>query len=136
MVVCSPTPTHEKIVVEALKAKKYVFCEKPIAETREDSEKCYEAAKAAGRVLFCAFNRRFDPSWSSVRQRVRKGEVGHVQVMKVCSRDSPLPSIEYLKISGGIFHDCMVHDIDMMTWTLGEFPIKVFNRNPIERVEK
>ena len=41
------------------------------------------------------------------------------------SRDSPLPSLDYLKISGGIFHDCAVHDIDLITWILGEYPTEV-----------
>ena len=53
------------------------------------------------------------------------GEAGHIQIIKSISRDSPLPSIEYLKISGGIFHDCMVHDVDMQTWVLGELPVQV-----------
>ena len=69
--------------------------------------------------------RRFDPSFSSVQAKVREGEIGHVQMIKTTSRDSPLPSINYLKISGGIFHDCAVHDIDMVTWILGEYPSKV-----------
>jgi len=60
-----------------------------------------------------------------VRDRVHKGEVGHVHTIKTVSRDSPLPTIEYLKVSGGIFHDCLVHDIDMITWVLGEYPDKV-----------
>lgn len=125
VVVASPTYTHEGIVRKALEAKKAVFCEKPIAEDNVNSIKCYETAKKVGKPLFCAFNRRFDPSYFAVRSRVRNGEVGHVQIIKTVSRDSPLPSIEYLKMSGGIFHDCMVHDIDIMTWVLGEYPIKV-----------
>ena len=75
--------------------------------------------------MFCAFNRRFDPSFSSVRSRVLQGAVGHVHMIKTTSRDSPLPSLDYLKISGGIFHDCAVHDIDLITWILGEYPSKV-----------
>lgn len=55
-----------------------------------------------------------------------KGEVGHIRLIKVTSRDSPLPSMAYLKISGGIFHDCAVHDIDMITWILGELPLEVY----------
>ncbi|XP_011155614.1 myo-inositol 2-dehydrogenase [Solenopsis invicta] len=125
VVVASPTYTHENIVIKALEAKKAVFCEKPIAENRADTVKCYEIAKKVGKPLFTAFNRRFDPSYSNVRDRVRKGEVGHVHTIKTVSRDSPLPSIEYLRVSGGIFHDCLVHDIDMITWVLGEFPDKV-----------
>ncbi|XP_012532501.2 myo-inositol 2-dehydrogenase [Monomorium pharaonis] len=125
VVVSSPTFTHEDIVIKALEAKKAVFCEKPIAENSTDTAKCYEIAKKAGKLLFCAFNQRFDPSYSNVRDRVRKGEVGHVHTIKTVSRDSPLPTIGYLKVSGGIFHDCLVHDLDMITWVLGEYPDKV-----------
>lgn len=55
------------------------------------------------------------------------GDLGHIHVIKATSRDSPLPSIEYLKISGGIFHDCAVHDIDLITWVLGEYPAEVYS---------
>ncbi|XP_076640133.1 inositol 2-dehydrogenase [Colletes latitarsis] len=125
VVVASPTYTHEAIVKSALEAKKAVFCEKPVAEDPVSSLKCYETAKKVGKPLFCAFNRRFDPSYSAVKHRVRNGEVGHVQVIKTVARDSPLPTLEYLKMSGGIFHDCIVHDLDIITWILGEYPIKV-----------
>lgn len=167
VVVASPTFTHEDIVTKSLAAKKSVFCEKPIAEDIESSTRCYKQAELVNKPLFSAFNRRFDPSYSGLRDRVRAGEVGHVQMIKVCSRDSPLPSIDYLKMSGksrqkyiyndegyliekvvifimdiivklrrfkyfwlcfiigGIFHDCIVHDIDMATWVLGELPTKV-----------
>ncbi|KYM86770.1 putative oxidoreductase yrbE [Atta colombica] len=123
--VASPTYTHEGIVIKALEAKKAVFCEKPIAEDRPNTVKCYEMAKKVGKPLFSAFNRRFDPSYSNLQERVRKGEVGHVHMIKTVSRDSPLPSLDYLKVSGAIFHDCLVHDIDMITWVLGELPDKV-----------
>ncbi|XP_077291817.1 inositol 2-dehydrogenase-like [Arctopsyche grandis] len=125
VVVASPTFTHEDIVTKSLAAKKSVFCEKPIAEDIESSTRCYKQAEMVNKPLFSAFNRRFDPSYSALRDRVRAGEVGHVQMIKVCSRDSPLPSIDYLKMSGGIFHDCIVHDIDMATWVIGELPTKV-----------
>ena len=46
--------------------------------------------------------------------------------MKTCSRDSPKPGIGYLKNSGGVFHDSLVHDIDMIIWILREYPISVF----------
>lgn len=75
-------------------------------------------------LTFLTF-RRFDPSFASIKTRVRNGEIGKVSTVKVCSRDSPLPSLEYLKSSGGIFHDCAVHDIDMTLYILGEYPTKV-----------
>ncbi|XP_017761639.1 PREDICTED: inositol 2-dehydrogenase-like [Eufriesea mexicana] len=125
VIVATPTYTHEVIVRKALEGKKAVFCEKPIAEDNVSSLKCYDTARKVSKPLFCAFNRRFDPSYAAVKERVRSGEIGHVHVIKTVSRDSPLPSIDYLKISGGIFHDCMVHDFDTITWILGEYPVKV-----------
>ncbi len=47
-------------------------------------------------------------------------------MIKTISRDCPLSPKEYLSISGGIFHDCAVHDVDMVTWVLGEYPSEVF----------
>ena len=125
-VVTSPTITHEYFVSNCLEAKKAVFCEKPIALDDNSIIKCYEIAEKVGKPLFCGFNRRYDPNFVAVRNYVHKGEVGHVHVIKSTSRNSPLASIEYLRISGSVFHDTMVHDIDLMTWVLGEYPEKVF----------
>lgn len=47
-------------------------------------------------------------------------------MIKTTSRDSPCPSVEYLMISGGIFHDCAVHDIDLICWILDEAPSTVY----------
>ena len=96
--ISTPTFTHEGFIIGSLEAGKAVFSEKPIAEDPLGTSRCYEKAKEMGQPLFCAFNRRFDPSFSSVRRRVLQGDVGHVQMIKTTSRDSPLPSLEYLKI--------------------------------------
>ncbi|XP_063224008.1 myo-inositol 2-dehydrogenase-like [Bacillus rossius redtenbacheri] len=125
VVVASPTHTHEDIVHSALDSGMAVFCEKPVAENLQDSKKCYEHARRVGKPLFTAFNRRFDPAYSKLRDRVLAGEVGHVHIIKTTSRDAPLPTIAYLKESGGVYHDCSVHDIDMLCWVLGEYPTRV-----------
>jgi len=124
--ICTPTFTHEEFILGSLKGGKAVFGEKPISQDPEGTKRCYAKAEEMGKPLFCAFNRRFDPSFSSVQQKVRQGVLGHVQRVKTVSRDSPLPSMDYLKISGGIFHDCAVHDIDLITWVLGEYPSEVY----------
>ena len=38
-------------------------------------------------------------------------KVGRIHTVKTCARDAPRPPTSYLKISGGIFHDCAVHDL-------------------------
>ncbi|CAL8091066.1 unnamed protein product [Orchesella dallaii] len=135
VVITTPTFTHKDIVLKALDYGKAVFCEKPIADNNEDIKKCYQKAQDAGLPLLCAFNRRFDPSFSTLAKRVHAGELGKVHMVKTCARDSPLPSLEYLKISNGIFHDCAVHDIDLVCWTLGQFPTRVFSTAIAHRKE-
>ena len=90
------------------------------------SDRCYRDAESRGLPLFSAFNRRFDPTLSSIADRVKSGDIGKVHIIKTVSRDSPVPPIGFLKISGGFFHDFGVHDVDVICWILGETPHTVF----------
>ena len=126
VVIATPTETHERYVKESLKSKKAVFCEKPLASTVENINVCYDLAMHAGCPLYCAFQRRFDAGMGGIRDRVAAGEVGRVYQIKTTSRDHPRPSIAFLKTSGGVFHDTVVHDVDMICWILGEEPVGVF----------
>ena len=48
--------------------------------------------------------------------------------MKIISNNfSALTNVNIFKylFLGGIFHDCMVHDIDLICWVLGEYPTEV-----------
>ncbi|XP_053210075.1 myo-inositol 2-dehydrogenase-like [Panonychus citri] len=125
VIIGTPTQTHFDILMGALRAGKNVLCEKPLASNYQGMEACYALAKEKGVVLLTAFNRRFDPTFNNIRQRIAAGEVGQIHVIKSCARDSPRPTIEYLATSGGIYHDCAVHDIDMLLWQTGEYPIRV-----------
>lgn len=126
VVITTPTPFHESYVKRALGAKKAVFCEKPLAYDLAEVVKCYDIAEKNKLPLYCAFQRRFDPGMSKLRRLVKEGKIGRVFQLKSTSRDSPRPSIEYLKTSGGMFHDTAVHDIDIICWTVQEEPVGVF----------
>lgn len=126
VVVTTPTPTHEDIVRQSLTANKGVFCEKPVARSLHNTAALYDEADRVGRPLYSAFQRRFDPSLRSLHERVKQGDVGKLHVIKSCSRDSPLPTTEFLRMSGGIFHDCAVHDIDVICWMVGEAPTTAY----------
>jgi myo-inositol 2-dehydrogenase/D-chiro-inositol 1-dehydrogenase len=71
-------------------------------------------------VLFqIGFNRRFDHNHSAVRAAVMENKVGDVHIIKITSRDPEPPSPEYVKVSGGIFLDMMIHDFDMVRFLSG-----------------
>jgi myo-inositol 2-dehydrogenase/D-chiro-inositol 1-dehydrogenase len=126
VVITTPTQYHESYVKRALLAKKAVFCEKPLAYDIVDVVQCYDLAKEHGCPLYCAFQRRFDPGMSKLRNQVVEGKIGKVFQLRSTSRDQPRPSIEYLKCSGGMYHDTAVHDIDVLCWIIGEEPVGVF----------
>ena len=73
VIISTPTYTHTALIKQALNSGKAVFSEKPIAENIEDTIECYNVANNVNQPLLCAFNRRFDPTFKNVFQRVRKG---------------------------------------------------------------
>jgi len=123
---CTPTPTHTNVVQTALNAGKHVFCEKPISLNLEESDACFALAAEKGVHLLCAFQRRYDDSFKRLKEVVSSGGIGTLQKVRTISRDNPVPHIDYLKTSGGIFHDCLSHDIDLMRWVVGSEPVEVF----------
>jgi myo-inositol 2-dehydrogenase/D-chiro-inositol 1-dehydrogenase len=126
IVICTPTAQHREIILAAIKAGKHIMCEKPISLKVPEIDECYKEAKKAGVHLLCGYQRRSDPSFVQLQQSARKGTIGTLQIVKTISRDNPVPTLAYLKISGGIFHDCGSHDIDVTRWILQEDPVEVF----------
>ena len=126
VIVCSPTDWHAEYVIRAARAGKDVFVEKPIDYRLERVHEAIDAAKAAGVKLQVGFNRRFDRHHHAVYEAVRAGKVGQVNLVKISSRDPESPTIDYVKVSGGIFYDMMVHDFDMARFLAGSEVTEVF----------
>ena len=127
VVVASPTHEHYGQISAALKAGKAVFTEKPLGSSLEEIDSCFGLAKRSELPLFVGFNRRLDPSFSSLARGVKEGQVGVLQMLRVTSRDSPLPTMDYIKTSHGIFHDCIVHDFDMLRFITGVDPVEIYS---------
>ena len=47
-----------------------------------------------------------------------RGDIGKPEMLVVTSRDPGAPPAEYLKASGGIFRDMLIHDFDIFRWIL------------------
>ncbi|MHA1871587.1 MAG: inositol 2-dehydrogenase, partial [Promethearchaeota archaeon] len=120
VLICSPTDTHAKIIQEAAKAGKHIFCEKPIAIDLQIIKETLEIVKEAGVKLMIGFNRRFDHNFKRVRDEVSSGRIGEPHIIKITSRDPAPPPLEYIKVSGGLFNDMTIHDWDMARFLGGE----------------
>ncbi len=119
VVICSSTDTHSKYIIEGAKAGKHIFCEKPVDYDLAKVHEAIDTAKEAGVKLQIGFCRRFDHNHRGVYDVVRSGRIGDVHMVKISSRDPEPPCIDYVKVSGGIFYDMMIHDFDMARFLAG-----------------
>ena len=125
MAICAPTDMHADLIERAARAKKAIFCEKPIDLDADRVAKCLEVVKSTGATLMVGFNRRFDPNFAALRQRIADGMIGNLEIVSITSRDPSPPPVSYIARSGGLFRDMMIHDFDMARFVLGEEPIAV-----------
>jgi myo-inositol 2-dehydrogenase/D-chiro-inositol 1-dehydrogenase len=126
VVICSPTDTHARYIVEAAAAGKHIFCEKPVDLTLEVIADALKAVEKAGVKLMVGFNRRFDPNFMKIRQLVADGKIGDPHILKITSRDPAPPPAEYSAVSGGMFMDMTIHDFDMARYIAGSEVTEVY----------
>jgi myo-inositol 2-dehydrogenase / D-chiro-inositol 1-dehydrogenase len=120
VLICSFTDTHADLILAAADAGKQIFCEKPVDLDLVRARECAEAVKRAGVTCLVGFQRRYDPTFSALKSRIQKGEIGTPEMLVVTSRDPGPPPIPYIRSSGGIFKDMLIHDFDIFRWILDD----------------
>ena len=118
--IASSTNTHLKFIEEAVVNKKVVFCEKPLDLDLNKINKCKKRISKYNPKIQIGFNRRYDPAHNSLNQNLLKGKIGKLEKIIITSRDPSPPPINYLKTSGGIFKDMMIHDFDLARFYAGK----------------
>jgi predicted dehydrogenase len=78
VVLATPHTLHMKQIIQAARAGKHVFVEKPITLTRKTAAKAIDACREAGVTLGIGLNRRYAPSFVELMSRIRAGEIGDV----------------------------------------------------------
>jgi myo-inositol 2-dehydrogenase/D-chiro-inositol 1-dehydrogenase len=125
VVIASSTDTHADLIQRAAAAGKAIFCEKPVDLTLARARDCADAVKRAGVLCMIGFQRRYDPTFCAIRERLADGEIGQPEMLIVTSRDPAPPPASYIKISGGIFKDMLIHDFDIFRWILDDEAVSV-----------
>ena len=128
VVICTPTSTHAMLVEKVILQGKHIFCEKPLDLSLAITIDVLQKAKEAGIKLMFGFNRRFDPDFMQTKKSVREGKIGNPQIIKITNRDPGLPSLEFIKTSGGMFMDFTIHDFDMVRYIMDKEVTEVFAR--------
>ncbi|WP_417263460.1 inositol 2-dehydrogenase [Celeribacter sp.] len=125
VLVATSTDTHSMLIEAATAAGKAVLCEKPVDLSLARAKECLTAATKTGKPVMIGFNRRFDPNFSALKASSLNGEIGKSELLSVTSFDPAPPPVSYIKVSGGLFRDMMIHDFDMANFVMGERPVSV-----------
>ena len=126
VVICSSTDTHARIIVEAARAGKDIFCEKPISHDLAEIDRALAEVERSGVKLQIGFNRRFDHNFRRVRDLVADGRIGTPHIVRITSRDPEPPPLDYVRVSGGIFADMTIHDFDMARFLIADEVDEIF----------
>lgn len=118
IVIATPTDSHAELIAQAAAAGKHILCEKPISLDVATSLSAIGAAERARVILQVGFQRRFDPEFQRARRAVESGELGKPRFLRLVGRDHHVPSLDYLRTSGGQFKDQMIHEFDLARWLL------------------
>jgi myo-inositol 2-dehydrogenase / D-chiro-inositol 1-dehydrogenase len=126
VVIAASTATHPALILAAVEAGLPTFCEKPVAQDPRAGEEVLAALAGSDVPVQIGFPRRFDPAFVAVREDVVAGRLGWLHTVRSTTMDPSPPPEAYLRASGGIFHDCAVHDFDAVRWVTGRDVVEVY----------
>lgn len=126
VVIASPVPTHEALVLACIEAGLPVLCEKPLTATADAARRIVEADRGHDLVTV-GFMRRHDPAYARLKTQLDAGTIGRPLLAHCAHRN---PSVHALFDSAMIITDSVVHEADIVRWLLGEEIVSVDVRTP------
>ncbi len=128
--IATPPDTHAKYAIEAMKAGKAVYVEKPMARNVAESEEMIRVSEETGQLLFVAYYRRKLPEYLKIKELIDSKAIGDVKYLQVQLHHPLKPEDTdsqkktgwrvFPEISGGgYFHDLAAHQFDYFEFLLG-----------------
>jgi scyllo-inositol 2-dehydrogenase (NAD+) len=135
VVIATPTQTHYEILATAINTGKPIFCEKPITYTLDEAEKIVELIKSKNVFIQIGFMHHFDPGHTAAPKMIADGVCGKPIYIHDCQRDPNGPPPAYVPMSGGLFVDMGIHDLDVARWMIGSEIVEVYAQGAVLKHE-
>lgn len=121
VLIATSTDAHAEIIRAAAQTHKHIFSEKPFSLTTPESEifDILRIVKKNNVKLQMGFNRRMDPQFLDIHQKIQEGAIGTPQIVKTTSRDPFVLDIDLIKRIGTLPYDFTIHDLDLARYLLG-----------------
>jgi len=130
--VATPNTLHDPVVLAAARAKKHVFCEKPMTMSVQAAREMADACRTAGVALKIGFHMRFEEIVGRVRDLIAAGTIGKVRsiaIERTAPPDQPGAWRQNPGEGGGVLYDVGVHLLDTVQWISGARITEVFARS-------
>lgn len=127
--VATPPGEHLAWTIQAARAGKHVLCEKPLAATLEQSAQMVKACREDGVLLMTAYRKYFEPSCLHLKQLIRKGSLGRLDVIHTAFSELHLPGrspdwlLDARLAGGGPLMDLGVYCVNTTRWLVDEDPV-------------
>jgi myo-inositol 2-dehydrogenase/D-chiro-inositol 1-dehydrogenase len=135
VVIASSTATHPDLIRASVEAGIPTFCEKPLASLAKDAIALADALAGSVVPIQIGFPRRFDRAYVAAREDRINGRLGYVHTVRTTTLDPAPPPESYVRGSGGIFHDCSIHDFDAVRWATGQEVLEVYAAGSVQGVD-
>lgn len=117
LVIATATDSHAELIIAGIEAGLPVFCEKPVAPDVAGTLAVRDAISSSdGAPVQIGFQRRFDAGYAAARAALQAGELGELRRVHAVTADAAPPPAAYIRTSGGIYRDCLIHDFDIVRW--------------------
>ncbi|MFF4359100.1 Gfo/Idh/MocA family oxidoreductase [Streptomyces sp. NPDC001604] len=126
VVITTATSAHAELIGRAARSGLPVFCEKPIALDLPGTLHAIGEVEAAGTILQMGFQRRFDAGYTGARNAVLAGRLGRLHTVRTVTSDQVPPAPGWLRLSGGLYRDALIHDFDALRWVTGHEVVEVY----------
>lgn len=133
VIICTPDHTHHEYIIKSLNAGMDVISEKPLTTDAKKCQDILDTVKRTGRKVRTAFNYRWAPGASKVRELVAKGEIGQVKHVDFEYLLNTKHGADYFRrwhsqkeLSGGLLVHKATHHFDLLNWWIDSIPATVF----------
>lgn len=137
IIIASSGDTHAEYILSAIKAGKFVFCEKPLAASVEDCQAIIKAEQDFGkRLVQVGFMRSYDRRYQELKEIIQKGKLGPILMVHAAHRNQ---TSSHNFTSEMVITDTLIHELDILRWLLKDefvsvrmyFPRKTSNVNKV-----
>jgi len=124
LVIATPSAQHAQEACFALKQKLAVFCQKPLARTKLETERVVECARSANRLLAVDFSYRHTAALRKLKELVSNGSLGTIYSARFVFHNAYGPDKAWYRdrslAGGGCATDLGIHWLDASLWLLDD----------------